>query len=126
MRRGFRFIWIMMLPFVTVSTVAGEPQGSGRTAANSKDACLACHGPFDGLAAATAGYAASDGKKITPHRYVPHEAKEAKSIPECGNCHEPHPLPPAAGKPAAKPDVQWCFVNCHHENNFESCKKCHP
>ncbi len=126
MKREFRFIWVMMFLLVSASPATGGPQKSDQTAASSKDACLACHGPYDKLAAATAGYVAPGGGKITPHRYVPHETKEAKGIPECGNCHQPHPLPPAASTSAtAKPDVQWCFANCHHENNFESCKKCH-
>jgi hypothetical protein len=102
----------------------GQP--SAPAAAASKEACLDCHGPFDKLVA-NVNYQAPSGEKITPHRYVPHAAKEAKAIPECSNCHEPHPVPPAAGGVATlpKPDVQWCYTTCHHKNTFQLCKDCH-
>jgi hypothetical protein len=95
--------------------------------AASKDACLACHGPFDKLARAAAGYQAPSGEKINPHVYVPHTSKEAKAVPECANCHQPHQVPPNAEDMAAlpNPDVQWCYTNCHHRNSFELCKNCH-
>jgi hypothetical protein len=95
-------------------------------AAVSKEACLNCHGPFDKLVA-NVNYQAPSGEKIAPHRYVPHTAKEAKAIPECSNCHEPHPVPPVAGGVATlpKPDVQWCYTTCHHKNTFQLCKDCH-
>ena len=95
-------------------------------AAASKEACLNCHGPFDKLATMPAKYVASSGEKITPHRFVPHNSKDAKAIPGCDNCHTTHPLPPTAAAIAAlpKPDVQWCYT-CHHKNNFVSCKDCH-
>jgi hypothetical protein len=93
----------------------------------SKDACLECHGPFDKLAGVQAGYVAPSGEKINPHVYVPHTSREAKAVPECTNCHRPHGVPPKAGEIAAlpKPDTQWCYTTCHHNNNFESCKHCH-
>jgi hypothetical protein len=121
------FIGIGVFLFVAIPVSSGVSQTNAPTMENSKEACLNCHGPFDKLAAATAGYAAPSGEKITAHRYVPHPSKEAKAIPECSNCHQPHPAPPAAGDLAAlvKPDVQWCYTTCHHKNNFESCKDCH-
>ena len=100
-------------------------QPSAPAPAASKEACLNCHGPFDKLVA-NVNYQAPSGEKITPHRYVPHSAKEAKAIPECSNCHEPHPVPPAANAAALpKPDVQWCYTACHHKNTFQLCKDCH-
>jgi hypothetical protein len=106
---------------------AGASQSGGSTTTASKDLCLNCHGPFDNLATASPNYKAPSGEKITPHRYVPHNSKDAKAIPGCNNCHEPHPVPPTAAGLAAlpKPDVQWCYTTCHHENNFASCKDCH-
>jgi len=127
MERKFLIKWIGVFLFMTTAALTGVSQTNGQTTANSKEACLDCHGPFDKLAAATASYVAASGEKITPHRYVPHDSKEAKGIPECSNCHQPHPLPPTARNlaNAAKPDVHWCLMTCHHNNNFEPCKKCH-
>lgn len=127
MKRKFLFIGIAMSFFIVGMVSSGASQTIGRTMAASKEACLDCHGPFDKLAAATASYMAPSGEKITPHRYVPHNSKEAKGIPECSNCHQPHPVPPGASDLAAlaKPDIQWCYTTCHHKNNFEPCKDCH-
>jgi hypothetical protein len=96
-------------------------------AAAAKEACLDCHGPFEKLASDTAGYQAPSGEKLTPHLYVPHSSKEAKSIPACDNCHVPHAVPPTDEglKDLPKQQVQWCYATCHHENNFKSCKGCH-
>jgi hypothetical protein len=93
-----------------------------------KAECLNCHGPFDKLATSTAGYAAPSGEKTTPHRYVPHEAKAAKAIPECSNCHQPHSVPPVESDRVAlqKPEIDWCYSSCHHDNTLKSCKECHP
>jgi len=106
------------------ATASAQPAGLAN--ATSKEACLDCHGPFDKLVAA-ANYQAPSGEKITPHRYVPHGAREAKAIPECSNCHEPHPVPPPSTGfvSQSKPDVQWCYTACHHKNTFQPCKDCH-
>jgi hypothetical protein len=92
-----------------------------------KETCLNCHGPFDKLAGAAPGYVAPSGEKVNPHVYVPHTSKEAKAVPECTNCHEPHAVPPKPADITAqpKPEVQWCYTACHHKNNFEPCKDCH-
>ncbi len=122
----------------TTMLTAAAPQAPGTsstdqattsttTAAVSKDTCLDCHGPYDKLVAATSTYVAPSEEKITPHQYVPHASKEAKAILDCSNCHQSHPVPPTASDLAAlpKPDVQWCYTTCHHENDFTPCKKCH-
>jgi len=95
------------------------------TAGSSKDACLACHGPFDKLVTASANYVWPNGDKQSPHRYVPHASTNAKDIPECTNCHKPHPVPPTASDIAAmaKPDPSWCF-GCHHTGTLQ-CGTCH-
>jgi hypothetical protein len=130
----FLFLMAVMIILKVCAMPAGAaaaPAGSSQTAAPptaaAKDACLNCHGPFDKLAGASANYAAPSGEKIVPHRFVPHNSKDAKAIPGCNNCHEAHPLPPAANALAAlsKPDVQWCYTACHHKNNFVLCKDCH-
>lgn len=111
---------------VHAAAAAPSVQSSSPPAASSKGACLNCHGPFDTLVP-NAKYVAPSGEKISPHRYVPHSAKEVKAIPECNNCHETHPVPPSPTSGAAlpKPDVQWCYTACHHKNTFQLCKECH-
>ncbi|HME45699.1 MAG TPA: hypothetical protein VKF36_21590 [Syntrophorhabdales bacterium] len=134
----------LKLFFIVVSTAAGmvfiqlslflagaagaspSAQPSPPENAASKGTCLGCHGPFDKLVG-SANYQAPSGEKISPHRYVPHNARETKAIPECSNCHEPHPVPPTTSGLAAlpKPEVQWCYTACHHKNTFQPCKDCH-
>jgi predicted CXXCH cytochrome family protein len=65
------------------------------------------------------------GQKMSPHRYEPHKSTAAKDIPECTNCHKPHPTPPTAADIAAmaKPDVGYCY-GCHHAGVLE-CGTCH-
>jgi hypothetical protein len=127
MKRKFAFICVGVILCVLTTSSSGTSQTNAPAMTASKEACLNCHGPFDKLAAATPSYKAPSGEKITPHRYVPHDSKEAKGIPECGNCHQPHPAEPTAVDLAAliKADVQWCYTTCHHKNNFEPCKGCH-
>lgn len=151
MRRQCRFAWAGLFIFALVlsllgstpaptptpwsppaSTIAAataassEPsQPSAPTTATSKEVCLECHGPFDDLAKSTAGYVTPSGEKGTPHRYVPHEKKDPGAIPECSNCHEPHPVPPTSPIAVPEAGVDWCYRACHHENNFKSCKECH-
>ncbi len=110
--------WQALCLGVSISPAAPVPKGD----------CLDCHGPFDKLAASAPSYAAPSGEKITPHRFVPHDSKEAKAIPECSNCHQPHSVPPSESDRAAlrKPEVDWCYSSCHHENTFKPCKECHP
>jgi hypothetical protein len=131
MRKQIRIVTAGVFLFSLVFTlgrVASVPAQAGAPATGTyKAVCLNCHGPFEKLEAASPSYVAPSDEKITPHRYVPHNSKEEKSVPECGNCHQPHPVPPTPGGLAAiaKPDVQWCYTTCHHENNFVTCKKCH-
>jgi hypothetical protein len=97
------------------------PKAETKTVAEK---CLACHGSFDKLAEKTAGFKASSGETVTPHRYVPHEDK--KDIPECTECHIPHPVPLDDKSKVVKPDnVAWCYSSCHHASNLQPCKNCH-
>lgn len=113
---------------VTAASAAAAPslQPIAPAPARSWAACLACHGPFDKLAA-NANYHAPSGEKISPHRHVPHTSTGITSIPGCDNCHAPHPVPPSPAAVAAlpKPDVQWCYTACHHKHTFQLCKDCH-
>jgi hypothetical protein len=130
------FLMSIMLILGACSAPGGAanaaPSGAQQKAAPSpavisKEDCLKCHGPFEKLATASPSYVAPSGEKIVPHRFVPHNSKEAKAIPGCDNCHEPHAVPPTGPTPGAPPkaDVQWCYTTCHHKNNFALCKDCH-
>jgi hypothetical protein len=86
--------------------------------------CLACHGSFDKLAEKTASYKAPSGETTTPHRYVPHAEK--KDIPECIECHIPHPTPLEDKSKIVIPDkLNYCYSGCHHASNLQPCKNCH-
>ena len=86
--------------------------------------CLACHGPFEDLAKATADYTASSGEITTPHKYIPHDDKEG--IPKCTECHIPHVIPLEDVSTVVKPDnLDYCYQNCHHVYNFQPCYTCH-
>ena len=103
-------------------------QASAPVAKRAGGDCLHCHGPFNKLIEVTANYVAPSGEKTSPHRYVPHDSKLEKDIPECSHCHTAHSLSslPANGSmDLSKVSVEWCFT-CHHEKNFQSCKDCHP
>jgi hypothetical protein len=85
--------------------------------------CLGCHGSFDKIAADTAKFKASSGETVTPHQYVPHDEKD---IPDCTECHTPHPVPLTDKSAVVKPDnIDWCYTTCHHANNLQPCKNCH-
>ena len=89
-----------------------------------KFACLACHGPFDEIAAATADYTAPSGETVTPHQYIPHAEKQ--EIPQCVECHVMHPIPFESKGKMVKPDnINFCYANCHHAQNLQPCSACH-
>jgi hypothetical protein len=89
-----------------------------------KTQCLACHGPFDKLAAETADYKAPSGETVTPHQYIPHAEK--KDIPECVECHIPHPIPFESKDQVVIPDnIDFCYDSCHHMRNLQPCSACH-
>jgi hypothetical protein len=119
------FAHVIPLPAQAAAASSGG-QTAPSASASSKEACLNCHAPFEKLVG-NVNYQAPSGEKITPHRYVPHGPKDTKAIPECSNCHEPHPVPPkqSALSLLPKPDVQWCYTTCHHKNTFQLCKDCH-
>jgi predicted CXXCH cytochrome family protein len=118
-----KVIYILLAFCVLAATVAysAPPTPSNE---GSKDKCLACHGPFDKRAAAPKTYAMPSGPKINPHMYVPHQRQDAKSIPECLNCHKVHPVPLKSKEGLPQADVAWCF-SCHHTQEFSACKTCH-
>jgi len=108
------------------ASTAARAKGSATAAKPEGNRCLRCHGPFDKLVKKPAKYTAPSGEKINPHRYVPHDSKLVKDVPDCTNCHTPHPAKPRKGSiDLTKVTVQWCY-GCHHVNNLTSCKECHP
>ena len=112
------------------ATTAGATASSATSpsigaSAGSKDECLECHGPFTKLASAQPSYVVAGGEKVNPHHLVPHDAKDAKAIPECSNCHTPHPKTLTTKVDLSKLNVEWCYDSCHHQHNFVPCKKCH-
>ena len=88
-----------------------------------KDAayCLKCHGPFEKLAERTKDYVTEWDESANPHVYVPHDSK---SIVECSECHDPHPIPFAPSENARKPNVDYCY-SCHHAQTLVNCNQCH-
>lgn len=111
----------------TLAILAAE---TTQDSAQSKDnrtmtqKCLACHGSFDALAEKTAKYKTPSEETATPHRYVPHAEKT--DIPECIECHIPHPVPLEDKSQVVKPkDIPYCFNSCHHAHNLQPCKNCH-
>ncbi len=117
---------ILALVFGTLSLATGAaPQDSAKkeNAKVDKAKCLACHGSFDTLAEKTAQYATPSGEKTTPHRYIPHADK--KDIPDCTECHTPHPVPIQDKEKVVKANVEYCYTICHHAHNFQVCSSCH-
>ncbi len=102
--------------------VAPQDEG-GKNAKDVKLNCLACHGPFDKLAAATADYETPSGEKTSPHKYIPHADKNG--LPECTECHRPHPVPLEDKSTVVKATVEFCYTNCHHARNLQPCSNCH-
>jgi hypothetical protein len=86
--------------------------------------CLACHGSYDELIAATADYRTSKGVAVNPHQYVPHAEK--KGIPDCTDCHVAHPIPLTdAAQVERVESLSWCYMRCHHTSTFDACGRCH-
>lgn len=102
-------------PSATAATTASA------AAESSKDTCLGCHGPFDKIISETANYTMPSGEQTSPHRYVPHKSKD---IPECSNCHEPHPVPLTSTEGLPKPKTDWCYM-CHHAGVLQCGPPCH-
>lgn len=86
------------------------------------DFCLGCHGPFDDLAASTAGAIIVKDVESSPHMYVPHKST---NIFSCDLCHSVHPLPVSPTNEILQADEQYCFLACHHTEDFRSCDGCH-
>jgi NAD-dependent SIR2 family protein deacetylase len=119
------FVMLVLLfgtfTLLTAAATQDSAQNTGKQTVAQK--CLACHGSYDKLAEKTANFKAASGETVTPHRYVPHADKT--DIPECTECHVPHPVPLQDKSKVVKPDIVYCFTSCHHANNLQPCKNCH-
>jgi hypothetical protein len=116
---------ILLFFFVCLATgVALQDSPNKEEKKITAKTCLACHGSYDKIAEATADFKAASGETATPHQYVPHAEK--KEIPECIECHLPHPVPLEDKSKVVKPtNVDWCYTSCHHAHNLMPCKSCH-
>ena len=127
-------VWILSAGQRTPARRSGPrsrpaPVAFALAAADSRDECLGCHGPFNKIIQASSEYVAPSGEKTSPHRYMPHDSTKDQDIPECSHCHAAHPLDPLPSPGSidlSKISVEWCYTACHHENSFTSCKECHP
>lgn len=122
---SFLFLAVLVpaLVFGTLSLATGAAAQDSAKKEESKPKCLACHGPFDKIIAATADYTATSGEKTSPHKYIPHADK--KDIPECTECHTPHPVPIQDKAAVVKPNIDFCYTSCHHAQNLQPCSNCH-
>ena len=120
-----RIILIAAALVLGAFTLAGAiPQEGSSDRKVVKTQCLACHGPYDKLAAETADYKAPSGETVTPHQYIPHAEKQ--DIPECVECHTPHPIPFEPGYKVVIPNnIDFCYDSCHHIRNLQPCSACH-
>lgn len=95
----------------------------------TSDVCLGCHGPYDKVVKASASYVTDKGEKVNPHTTVDEKELKAhttgKGMVECSKCHKSHPQPLVSVKDVAKANVSWCYLNCHHQDNFTPCGSCH-
>lgn len=115
---------IMILLFGVVTFVRAIPQDDSQEPEMEKAICLACHGPFEDIAAATTGFKLANGATITPHHKIPYP--DEKVIPECIACHEPHPIPLESKEQVKRPDnIDWCYTSCHHNFLLQRCSSCH-
>ena len=129
MKKYCHLFLIVLVPALIFGTLmlatAAAPQDDAKKEEPkpTKETCLACHGPFDKLAEATADYETPSGEKTSPHKYIPHVDK--KDIPDCTECHTPHPVPIQDKAAVVKATVDYCYTSCHHAHNFQPCSACH-
>jgi len=124
MEKRFFIPLVIVLVSGLVTFVGAIPQDDSPAPKAGKDLCLACHGSFDDIAAATTNFVLSNGATISPHHYIPYG--DERIIPECVSCHEPHPIPLESKEQAKRPDnIEWCYTTCHHNYLLQSCNNCH-
>ena len=89
-----------------------------RDTAIDEQACLACHGSYEELAAKTADSAVltdAKGTVVNPHA---RPAGEGHAGQTCADCHALH-----SGEPVQETAPEFC-ISCHHTNDYQ-CHTCH-
>jgi hypothetical protein len=130
-KKSMRFLIIVSVSAMLLGMLAalGIAMGVSQKRIETKGVakkCLACHS-YEKIRKDTAKYKTPNGDVATPHQYVPHKEKEKGDIPDCTECHEAHPTPLKDKSKVVKPkDISYCYSECHHRNNLDSCTKCHP
>ena len=121
----FLFLIALFLALVcgTLSLATGAASQDNASKKEEKPNCLGCHGPFEKLTTLPKDYAMPSGEKVSPHRYVPHADK--KDIPDCTECHTPHPVPIEDKSKVVRPKPEYCYTGCHHQQNLQACSNCH-
>jgi succinate dehydrogenase/fumarate reductase flavoprotein subunit len=107
------------------ATVAARAEAQTAAPAAAKETCLEYHGPFDKLSSPQIDHTAPQDEKINPHRFVPHQARDANAIPERSSCHTPHAVPHTGTDSRSPATVSWCCDSCHHQRSFIRCTQCH-
>ncbi len=124
----FTLVWAGSTPTATPAAPASSPTLSSAAPSVSNDVCLGCHGPYDKVAKATAKYTLQDGSVVNPHTTIDRSASKphttGQGVPECTQCHTPHPVPLASRNDVVKANVEYCY-SCHHQRNFMPCTQCH-
>lgn len=115
---------------------AGKAQSAGKVEKKETkevvtDQCVSCH-PLDEVASASTEYLTESGETANPHRTVdadapnPHEATGNEKAIDCGKCHTAHESDtPAADDIELPQNINYCYVQCHHQRTFEECSDCH-
>ncbi|MDO8637416.1 MAG: cytochrome c3 family protein, partial [Dehalococcoidia bacterium] len=119
-----------LLPALPTATAAPSSTSAPAAPNVSSDSCLSCHGPYEKVVQASANYTIQDGSGsiVNPHTMIDISSSKrhntGKGVPECSNCHKPHPLSLASSKDVPKANVEFCY-SCHHQRNFIPCSQCH-
>lgn len=91
--------------------------------------CLGCHGPYEKIVAASQDFVTEKGEKVNPHTTVDKEIlkvhESGVGILNCTTCHKPHPQPFTTIADVAPSNVEYCYLQCHHQDNFKPCSECH-
>lgn len=97
------------------SADASMPTKLSKEHAVSEEACLACHGSWDELAAKSVDVTVltdADGTTVNPHAM---DRTGDHAAITCTSCHSVH---------EAETDQKELCLSCHHEDVFE-CRTCH-
>ncbi len=123
MRKRSSLPLIALILCLVFGTLGLATQQAAKPEKMNKDQCLACHGPFEKVIALNLKFKVSEEETVNPHKYVPHDGKDA---PECTECHTPHAIPPPEKAQIIRPNnVDFCYEGCHHMKNFQPCTTCH-